>query len=271
MDQFTFSELCGRDLRNCCVFNDINDAREILDLDNVEMFINYVNLRGQSPLYIACEHGHYDIVKLLLDHEADINILESDSCNFLTATIINGHSNIVELLLDHGINVNQLSNRYWSSLMIACRYSQKDIVNILLARGANVNYKNAHNNCALDMAVHSENKDVVEIILRHGASINHYTFSDASMIHQEIFEILVTHDRVDDIAKTISFFQAVWPSSCCNIKLPFPPEIIIHIASMMTKYTFSIPQFERLQRIATELVPSQKGTYRIEEMFEVIK
>ena len=34
--------------------------------------------RGQSPLFVASHHGHYDVVKCLLSSGADINLRDKD-------------------------------------------------------------------------------------------------------------------------------------------------------------------------------------------------
>ena len=36
--------------------------------------INLCDNRGQSPLFVALHHGHYDVVKCLLSSGADINL-----------------------------------------------------------------------------------------------------------------------------------------------------------------------------------------------------
>lgn len=43
---------------------------------------------GQTPLYIACDRGHPEIVKLLLDNGCDVTLTRNDGLTALNATCI---------------------------------------------------------------------------------------------------------------------------------------------------------------------------------------
>ena len=40
--------------------------------------VNIQNVKGFTPLYMACQEGHKDIVKMLLDKQADVDIQAVD-------------------------------------------------------------------------------------------------------------------------------------------------------------------------------------------------
>ena len=72
---------------------------------------NYQNDYGDIPLiYAATGHGQsderVDIIKLLLDHGALLNLRDSYGVDALMAAAFNGHIEIVELLLNRGANPN---------------------------------------------------------------------------------------------------------------------------------------------------------------------
>jgi ankyrin repeat protein len=66
---------------------------------------------GTSPLYIACQNGHLDIVLQLLDKKVntDVNKCTNDDASPLYIACQNGHLDIVLQLLDKKVNtdVNQ--------------------------------------------------------------------------------------------------------------------------------------------------------------------
>eukprot|EP00792_Barthelona_sp_PAP020_P008779 TRINITY_DN3248_c0_g4_i1.p1 TRINITY_DN3248_c0_g4~~TRINITY_DN3248_c0_g4_i1.p1 ORF type:complete len:62 (-),score=8.79 TRINITY_DN3248_c0_g4_i1:875-1060(-) len=53
---------------------------------------------GASPLYGSCEHGHLGIIKMLLDHGANVNLKTEQGLAPIDIARTNGHTQIVELL-----------------------------------------------------------------------------------------------------------------------------------------------------------------------------
>ena len=73
------------------------------------MDVNQADERSSTPLNIASEKGHTDVVKLLLTKDGvDINKAWEKGGTPLYFACQNGHTAVVELLLTHGgVNVNQ--------------------------------------------------------------------------------------------------------------------------------------------------------------------
>ena len=55
---------------------------------------------GATPLFVACGHGHVDAARLLLDKGADVTRTTRDGTP-LSIAKYNGHSSIVALLEEH--------------------------------------------------------------------------------------------------------------------------------------------------------------------------
>jgi hypothetical protein len=53
-----------------------------------------------TPLSLAIQGGHYEIVQILLRHKCDV----SHECFSLNMAITRGHLEIVKLLMEHGAN-----------------------------------------------------------------------------------------------------------------------------------------------------------------------
>ena len=58
--------------------------------------------RGVAPLHLASRHGHAHLIRLLLDHGADVNLPSRGGVCGLHLSSRCGHANAVELLLDKG-------------------------------------------------------------------------------------------------------------------------------------------------------------------------
>jgi ankyrin repeat protein len=59
-----------------------------------------------TPLQAASSDGHHQIVQLLLDSEADVNVPGRDYGTALQAASHGGHDQIVQRLVKHGADVN---------------------------------------------------------------------------------------------------------------------------------------------------------------------
>lgn len=57
-----------------------------------------------TPLMMAAQYGHLNVVKNLIENGANINIYDKKNRNALTYAVINGHSNIVAYFLKLGAN-----------------------------------------------------------------------------------------------------------------------------------------------------------------------
>ncbi|XP_076089988.1 uncharacterized protein LOC143062021 [Mytilus galloprovincialis] len=72
--------------------------------------INMTKEDGTTPLFYACEVGHEDIVRLLLDKGADTQIIRLDGKSPLNIATDNGHTSIVIMLTNHTKKEDKLSS-----------------------------------------------------------------------------------------------------------------------------------------------------------------
>lgn len=97
---------------------------------------------GATPLVAALIQGHKGIVKILLDHGPDVNLVQSEVGNYGSALITaskRGYEDIVRILLDCGADVNWVGGPFGSALMVASGEGRQDIVEMLLESGASLN------------------------------------------------------------------------------------------------------------------------------------
>ena len=113
---------------------------------------------GQTALMIAGSSANIDMVKLLLDHDADPNIHYPDGSSLLLKLVMatcDKHGNYfpyITLLLNHGANVNIAhSVTGQTALMTAAQAQDVDLVKLLLEHGADVTQVNKEGKSVLDM------------------------------------------------------------------------------------------------------------------------
>ena len=153
------------------------------DYDNVEAYMGYFSLfnqpeglnfefNGHSPLAVACNSNKtLDIVKLLLDHDADPNYIlkEHNETALHVAIAWKENIDIVKILLDYGAdpNIPDIDNE--TALMNASEYGRTEMAKLLLDYGADPNIRDINGTTALILASNRGHIEIVELLLQRGA------------------------------------------------------------------------------------------------------
>jgi ankyrin repeat protein len=132
----------------------------------------------------AIVHNDTDMVKLLLKHNADTELPNDNGYTALAEATINGNREIVRLLLDHGANVHtviKVSNTSmtffsFSALGLAAVHNIFDIVKLLVTYGADteipVTTKDRHQYVPIHAASKNGFVEIAEILIQAGANVN---------------------------------------------------------------------------------------------------
>lgn len=129
-----------------------------------------VNLKGEAwygPLHSASANGHIEVVKILLENGADVNIFHHNKP--LHNAAMNGHIEVAEILLAHGADINAKGINEAAPLHTAVSNNQLAMAKWLLSKGANVNPIASYGCTPLHSAGWRNNVDIGKILLEHGA------------------------------------------------------------------------------------------------------
>ena len=138
-----------------------------------------------TSLHVAVVSGHTTIVRLLLDHTANVNSRYLDNETLLCVAVRSGNFDIAQLLLNHGADVNALG-RADSPLQEATRSQKLDAVEFLLKAGADANVRSIDNRTVLHEAAHGGKFGIVRLLLSHGADGNTVDRREDSPLHQAV-------------------------------------------------------------------------------------
>jgi len=164
--------------------------------------------KAVSPLSIAAEGGHVDVVKRLIEAGADVNQADQEGLTPLSIAAAKGRWNILELLLAKmdnravnfhpdvhdtqlmlyagvakglihivlfalakGADINKI-HKDWTPLLFAAHEGHVAIVTLLLAKKAEVNKPNNNGETPLFMAAQNGSEEVVKLLIDAGANIN---------------------------------------------------------------------------------------------------
>ncbi|CAG2216439.1 unnamed protein product [Mytilus edulis] len=156
------------------------------------MNINDTTNIGSTPLHKACQKGHYETVKFLLDlngqefnSRVDTTIKDEEGRSALHLACQNGHKEVIKLLIDVGMNINDTTNRGSTPLYMACLGGHYETVKFLLdLNGKALNscvdttIKNKKGWSALHLACQNGHKEVMKLFIDVGMNIDDTTNSD---------------------------------------------------------------------------------------------
>jgi ankyrin repeat protein len=115
--------------------------------------------QGVPPLTAAALHGRSELVRLFLEHGADLDANVGMAGSALNAAFFSGHSDVARLLLEHGANPALKSLRgYATPAMVWSAYNDAGdptLARLLVARGVDVDSANDAGETALSYALRS--------------------------------------------------------------------------------------------------------------------
>merc|ERR1712029_847480 len=118
---------------------------------------------GFTPLMLAVQNGHVQIVQALLKKAANTEVVSQTlGWTPLVLGISYGHTEVVKVLLEAGANHENGDKNGKTPLMLASLYGHLGVVKQLLAAGADYLKEDAHGKTAIELAM---NQAVVHAIL----------------------------------------------------------------------------------------------------------
>lgn len=134
-----------------------------------------LNAFEKSVIYFLVQAGVIDKDKISFDF--DMEEFKLNKKFILHWAVKNGCIQLVRLLLEHDFDVNQTSDfqstaKNSTALHFAVMYSKLEITQILLKNGAEINFKNKNGNTPLHFAVEQPDVDIVKLLLDYNAGIN---------------------------------------------------------------------------------------------------
>ena len=136
--------------------------------------VNITDEGGSTPLHWAAENGHTKVMKILLENEADPSMKGTGCGTPMQWAVRNGQIRSVKTLLDFGVDVDQKGSGNRTALMEAVSNEDVELIEFLLEKGADVNVTTGlgYGCSPLHIAAHLENFKIGRILLEHGADPN---------------------------------------------------------------------------------------------------
>lgn len=123
--------------------------------------IDFRNSQDESPLMIASLKGHLDIVRKLIERDADVNKTGWTPLHYAAT---GGDVAVIRLLLEHSAYIDASSPNGSTPLMMAAMYGTASAVKLLLEEGADPLLKNDLELSAIDFANRARREESAQII-----------------------------------------------------------------------------------------------------------
>jgi ankyrin repeat protein len=147
------------------------------NLDVVRLLLDHgadAHIRDKNEnnaLHIAAAHGHLEVSRMLLALKLDVNARnDGEKTSLHKALTKSGKPDVVRLLLDHGADVHMCTGiGCWSALHLAVKGENPEIVQMILEQNAEVEVRDSQGETPLLAASFNGNTAVVQLLLDHGA------------------------------------------------------------------------------------------------------
>lgn len=166
--------------------------------------LNLQDSGGYTPLMWAADFGITDLVSLLIERKAAVDIRDNQGCTALTWAIKGRSSDVynnVKILVRAGCHINIFDDNGYTPLMWAAEYGFTEVVSLLIEKQADVNLKDNNGNTAIAWAILGNSKTLLEtitVLLESGADPkipNHRGWNSlmlaASLRHVELVDLLL--------------------------------------------------------------------------------
>lgn len=142
-------------------------------LDNHALILEYKDIQQKTALHIACENGKAAMVKLLLDHGADIRARDHLGLTPLMSSCSGWNMEVVYILVGAGAKINDITiyqDREYNTLVIASMYRFRELIDYLIALKADL--PESVLDLALRNAVQGNHQGLFEYVQCKGLKIN---------------------------------------------------------------------------------------------------
>jgi ankyrin repeat protein len=126
----------------------------------------------RTSLQLAIRGEHTGVVKLLLDHGANLNSRDQFGSTPLHAAVISGYESMVELLLERGADFTCTDAKGITPLLCATKKGHVQITQLLLKWAADLNISNSCRGSLISLAAGRGHQSILEVFFKRW-SISH--------------------------------------------------------------------------------------------------
>lgn len=137
-------------------------------LDTTPDIANYGSNEGVTPLHIACSQGNIELIKLLVDYGAIIDVQDFDGDTPLHDAVLSSQYEVIATLLHAGADPEIRNTQELTAFHVACFNGCIQILNIIFPFVIDINQLAGNGNSPLILAAQGSNDENVKFLLENG-------------------------------------------------------------------------------------------------------
>jgi ankyrin repeat protein len=151
--------------------------------------VDVQDFQGQTTFHVAASDGLLEVIQMLLERNAEINIRDNVGetplhgiLEYINYKVADSDSffDVIQFLLKHGADVDAQNDAHWTPLHRASCCGSIRATELLLGHNANVHARNNEGRTALHYAMQSE---VARLLLKHGAEVDAQDGDGSTALH----------------------------------------------------------------------------------------
>ena len=135
---------------------------------------------GMTALHFAGRKGFLEILEILIQSGANLEITDNDGFTPLWSTAFVNKEEAIEFLLKKGANINHLDKNGNNIIAPAAANGSNHVIRLLVGRGVNPGNKNKFQRTALFDAIEHNKRDTVRLLISYKVDVNGRTTSGKS-------------------------------------------------------------------------------------------
>uniref|UniRef100_A0A669QUZ6 E3 ubiquitin-protein ligase MIB2 n=1 Tax=Phasianus colchicus TaxID=9054 RepID=A0A669QUZ6_PHACC len=120
--------------------------------------------QGRTALQIASYQGHLDVVKILLQAHATVNLRDEEGDTALHYAAFGNQADVARVLIAKGAGADLLNNAKCTALYVAVSQGFTEVVQALCELNCDVNLPDSHGDTPLHYAITADYKVIIEIL-----------------------------------------------------------------------------------------------------------
>ncbi|XP_067128352.1 E3 ubiquitin-protein ligase MIB1 [Centruroides vittatus] len=138
---------------------------------------------SHTALQAASQNGHVEVIKILLRHNADVEIEDKDGDRAVHHAAFGDEPVVMELLARANADLNARNKRRQTPLHIAVNKGHVGVVRILLELGCHPSLQDSEGDTPLHDAISKKRDDMLTLLLDHNADITFTNNNGFNALH----------------------------------------------------------------------------------------